>query len=140
MEERNAESTLSDVTESKLLDCCRTAFLDADAVPEEPGYRTRFVSNDIASRSYVRTMIEDELADCESFAISVAFVTNSGLKQLLYVLKELAEKGTPGRILTADYLCFSEPIALRRLLGLKNIPVHLFRCPSAVGFHPKENK
>ena len=82
-------------------------------------------------------MIEDELADCESFAISVAFVTNSGLQQLLSVLKELAEKGTPGRILTADYLCFSEPIALRRLMGLKNIQVKLFRCPSAEGFHTK---
>ena len=59
--------------------------------------------------------MEDELLRCDRFDISVAFVTLSGITPLLQTLKELEEKGIPGRILTTNYLAFSEPKALEKL-------------------------
>ena len=40
---------------------------------------------------------------------------------LLQTLKELEEKSNKGQILTTNYLNFSEPKALEKLNGLKNI-------------------
>lgn len=45
-------------------------------------------------------------------------------------------KNVPGRILTTDYLLFSEPAALDALAGLNNLEVRMFRT-SGVGFHTK---
>ena len=44
-----------------------------------------------------------------------------GCPPLLQTLKELEEKGNKGQILTTNYLNFSEPRALEKLNGLKNI-------------------
>ena len=44
-----------------------------------------------------------------------------GVPLLLQTLKELEEKGNKGQILTTNYLNFSEPKALEKLNGLKNI-------------------
>lgn len=44
-----------------------------------------------------------------------------GVTLLLQTLKELEEKGIKGQILTTNYLDFSEPRALEKLNGLKNI-------------------
>lgn len=62
--------------------------------------------------------IEDELLVCDQFQISVAFITMGGITPLLQTLKELEKKHIPGRILTTNYLNFSEPKALEKLNGL----------------------
>ena len=56
-----------------------------------------------------------ELAACDEFAISVAFITMSGITPILQTLKELEKKGVTGRIMTTDYLMVSEPKALGKL-------------------------
>ena len=82
--------------------------------------------------------IEEELARCEEFCISVAFITKSGLTPLLQILKELENKNIPGKILTTDYLTFSEPAALETLAALKNIELKMFMSNrESGGFHTK---
>lgn len=62
----------------------------------------------------------------------------SGITPLLQTLKELENKGVKGRILTTDYLNFSEPKALKKLTKLKNIELRMY-CSSETeeGFHTK---
>ena len=45
-------------------------------------------------------------------------------------------RNVPGKILTTDYLMFSDPAALDTLAGLKNLEVRMFRTNN-VGFHTK---
>ena len=57
---------------------------------------------------------------------------------MLGTLKDLEKKGTKGRILTTDYLMFSDPKALDKLSGLKNIDLRVFKtADNNVGFHTK---
>ena len=79
------------------------------------------------------TAIEDELELAESFAISVAFITKSGLAPLLLKLQRLAARGVRGRILTTDYFYCTEPGALRQLLRLPNLEVRIFRTSGTSG-------
>ncbi len=75
---------------------------------------------------------------CEEFDISVAFITMSGITPLLQTLKELEERNIKGRILTTDYLNFSEPKALKKLAELKNITIKMYSVNEAnEGFHTK---
>ena len=67
-----------------------------------------------------------ELLRCDQFQISVAFITMGGVTPLLQTLKELEEKGVKGQILTTNYLNFSEPRALEKLNGLKNITLKMY--------------
>ena len=82
--------------------------------------------------------IEDELRHCDEFAISVAFITRGGITPLLQTLKELEHKGIKGRILTTDYLCFSDPSALDTLAGLSNVQLRMYQTERAgSGFRTK---
>lgn len=75
---------------------------------------------------------------CECFQISVAFITLGGITPLLQTLKELEKREIPGKILTTNYLYFSEPVALRKLYGLKNITLKMYDVEAAdTGFHTK---
>lgn len=86
----------------------------------------------------MQAFLEKELSKCERFIISVAFISKSGLASLKQTLLELENRGIPGKILTTDYLTFTEPGALRSLSKYKNIEVKLFRCDKNIkGFHTK---
>ena len=101
-------------------------------------YRPEFLSNNPSMGRKVLASIEQELASCDQFKISVAFITKSGVAPLLQVLKELEEKEIQGEILTTDYLLFSEPEALEKLASLKNIKLRMFRTNDDTGgFHTK---
>lgn len=115
----------------------RSAFLTGETDGEEAGLRPEFVINDPDRRIKVLTVIEDELARCTSFDISVAFVTMSGIEPLLPIFEELRERGVPGRVLTTDYLGFSDPAAMRKLASISNIEVRLYRTEGNRGFHTK---
>ena len=115
----------------------QTAFLDA-AVGSDTAYRPQFVSNNYKEGRKVLTSIEGELLSCESFFISVAFVTMGGITPLLQTLKELEARNICGRILTTDYQNFSEPKALEKLAELKNITLKIYSTDKAQeGFHTK---
>ena len=115
----------------------QTAFIDQKVNSTET-LRPAFISNDRAEGKKVLSSVEEELLRCDQFAISVAFVTMSGLTPLLQTLKELEKRGIPGKVLTTNYLSFSEPRALEKLHELKNIQVRLFDADAAdCGFHTK---
>lgn len=89
-------------------------------------YKPVFVSNNPEDGKKVISSVEDELLRCDQFQISVAFITMGGVTPLLQTLKGLEEKGIKGQILTTNYLNFSEPRALEKLNGLKNITLKMY--------------
>lgn len=114
-----------------------TAFVDSN-LASNAEFRPSFVSNKPQDGKKVISSIEDELLRCEEFQISVAFVTMGGITPLLLALKELEKKGVPGKILTTNYLNFSEPRALEKLNELTNIELRMYDSEAAdTGFHTK---
>ena len=113
------------------------AFLNS-AVLSDENLRPSFLSNIPKQGKKVLTEIEDLLLSCDSYFLSVAFITMDGLTPLLETLKELDEKGVKGRILTTDYLAFSDPRALDRLNSLPSIELRMFNSHTAgCGLHTK---
>ena len=116
---------------------CQTAYLD-HTVNSNLAYRPEFISNNYKLGKKVLVSIEEELQRCEEFCISVAFITESGITPLLQTLKDLEQKNIPGKILTTNYLMFSEPEALEKLAGLRNIQLKMFVANRETGgFHTK---
>ncbi len=114
-----------------------TAFIDR-SYNSNLAYRPEFVSNDYTQGKKVLTSIEQELSNCDEFCISVAFIKESGIEPLLMVLKELEKKNVPGKILTTDYLTFSDPKAFDTLASLNNIQLKMFHTNKEIGgFHTK---
>ena len=114
-----------------------TAFIDYNN-QSNTAYKPQFISNDYKEGRKVISSIEDELLKCDRFDISVAFITDGGIAPLLQIFKILEEKGIKGRILTTDYLQFSEPKALRKLATFKNIELKMYMAEEAgEGFHTK---
>jgi superfamily II DNA or RNA helicase len=123
----------------RILDGARTALVDSSYGSDE-GFCPRFVSNDFRHGRKVISTLESELARCSSFDLSVAFVTYSGIVALLQTLRELERAGVPGRILTTDYLAFSDPRALEKLDSFSNIELRMYVTSDAAvqhGFHTK---
>lgn len=115
----------------------QTAFVDS-SYNSNLAYRSQFITNDHKRGVKVLTHIENELMHCDEFSISVAFISRSGFVELSETLKELEQRGIKGRILTTDYLCFSDPYALDRLAALKNVELKMYHVDDAgVGFHTK---
>ena len=114
-----------------------TAYIDGSVVSSNV-YRPQFVSNNHREGKKVLSSIEDELLSCDQFQISVAFITMSGLTPLLQTLKELERRNIRGKILTTNYLSFSEPRALKKLHELSNITLKMYDAEAAEnGFHTK---
>lgn len=115
-----------------------TSFIDA-ALESDTAARTSLLINDAERGLKVVTEIEAALEACEEFAVSVAFITVSGIAPLMQLLPRLAKKGVRGRILTTDYLRFTQPAALRKLMALPNIELRIFRTDEGrgEGFHTK---
>lgn len=114
-----------------------TAFLNKN-ISSNVLYRPQFISNDYKNGRKVLSTIEDELLHCDSFLISVAFITMGGITPLLQTLRTLEDKGIKGKILTTDYLAFSDPKALDKLATFSNIELKMYLVPdSKNGFHTK---
>ncbi len=114
-----------------------TAYIDS-SVSSNLSYRPQFISNDYHEGRKVLSSIEEELRTCDSFKISVAFITMNGLAPLRGTLYELEQAGIPGEILTTNYLSFSEPAALRFLHERRNIAIKMYDVDAAgEGFHTK---
>lgn len=114
-----------------------TALIDASS-NSNLAYRPEFLSNNATEGKKVFTAIERELLRCDEFSISVAFITNSGIEPFMQTLKELERRNIHGKILTTNYLSFSEPKALRRLSRLRNLDVRMYVTDAeSEGFHTK---
>nr|MBP3597899.1 DEAD/DEAH box helicase [Eubacterium sp.] len=115
----------------------QTAFVDYRE-PSNLAYKPQFISNNYEEGRKVLSFVEDELLNCDEFLISVAFITQSGITPLYQTLKQLEEKKIRGRILTTDYLTFSEPKALEKLQSYSNVELKMFCTKEAKGgFHTK---
>ena len=117
-----------------ILEGAETAFIDGD-FESSSEYRPRLLVNNSGHK--VLNSIKDELNNCEEFYISVAFITKGGLTPLLQDLKELEKKGVKGKIITTDYLNFTEPDALKKLNDLSNIEIKMYETDETDGFHTK---
>lgn len=114
-----------------------TSFING-SISSSLAYKPQFISNNYKEGRKVLAALEDELANCEEFFISVAFITMSGITPILQTLKELENKNIHGSILTTNYLSFSEPRALKKLAGLTNITLKMYASDAAEeGFHTK---
>lgn len=114
-----------------------TACID-QTVASSVAYRPQFICNNYKEGRKVLTSIEDELLSCDQFFISVAFITMGGITPLLQTLKELENRGIQGKILTTDYLTFSEPKALEKLHQLSNVTIRMYQTKERQnGFHTK---
>lgn len=102
---------------------------------QEGGYSPQILINDPESKRYVLADIQEELAKCQSFYISVAFITQSGIALIKSQLSDLMDKGIEGKILISPYLDFNDPIAMQELLKLKNVEVRL--TPESMQMHAK---
>jgi HKD family nuclease len=98
----------------------QTSFFDK-SVPSHWGYRSQLLTNQKHPTKKILTSIIQELDRCDSFYISVAFVTTSGIATIINKLKELENRGVQGEILVSQYLNFTQPEALKRLSQFKNI-------------------
>jgi HKD family nuclease len=101
-----------------------TGFIDK-VTESEVLYRPKLLVNKKVPKEKVLSTLIQELNYCEGFSISVAFVTMSGVIMLLNPLLELERKGIKGRVLVSQYLNFTEPEALKRLLGFTNIELKI---------------
>ena len=114
-----------------------TAFIDS-TYPSNVAYKPQFLSNNYKEGRKVLSSIEEELLACDEFAISVAFINMKGIEPLLQTLKELEDRNICGKILTTDYLYFTEPKALKKLAEFKNITLKMYFTENAPdGFHTK---
>lgn len=108
-----------------IMDSIKTSLIDGSCDSNEE-YRLKLLYNDYRKGNSVLANIEKGLKNCESFWLSVAFITKNGLIVLKETLKVLRNKGVKGKILTTDYLNFNDPNALRELLDFPNIEVRVF--------------
>lgn len=102
----------------------RTGFIDASFLSNTV-YVPELLVNSKVQNTKVLTTIERELKNCQEFLISVAFVTTSGIAPLINHFKYLGAKGVKGKILVSQYLNFTQPEALKRLLQFKNIELKI---------------
>ena len=116
-----------------ILNGARTAFING-SYNSSSDFKPKLLYND--NENKVINSIKDELRQCEEFIFSSAFITMGGITPLLEDFRYLEDHNIKGKILTTDYLYFTEPGALRKLQSFKNIEVKLYPQESE-GFHTK---
>lgn len=117
-----------------LIKSLKFGFLD-NIKYQEGGYSPQILINDQEAKRYVLADLQEELGKCQSFYISVAFITQSGIALIKSQLSDLMDKGIRGKILISPYLDFNDPIAMRELLKLRNVEVRL--TPESMQMHAK---
>lgn len=104
--------------------CLQTGYVDKTFLSIDD-YQPELLVNRKSPPKKVLTTIIHELEHCTEFFISVAFVTTSGVATIINKLKDLESRGVKGQILVSQYLNFTQPEALKRLLQFKNIELKI---------------
>ena len=118
---------------AKLLESLKSGFI-SNGISADSTLSPSLLVNNYTQQQKILSSLLDELSTCEAFDFSVAFINESGLACILQTLEQLGEYNIPGRILTTNYLNFTSPGALSKLLEFPNIEVRAF---TKGGFHPK---
>lgn len=121
------------MTQEDIINGAKTAFIDEE-FSSSYNFRPKLLYN--SRNNKVINSIRDELKSCDEFIISSAFITYSGIVQLLEEFKQLEKNNVKGKILTTDYLYFTEPKALRKLQEFNNLEIKLYS-QEKEGFHTK---
>ena len=116
--------------EEHLLNSLKTSLLNEN-IESNLNYQHKLLSN---KSEKIISNLRRELEQCDEFIISVAFITESGVTMILEQLKNLNRRGIKGKILTGDYLTFTQPKALKKLMEFENIDI---RVVSEEKFHAK---
>ncbi len=95
------------------------------SLPSSKTYLPQFLVNDKREGKKILSTIIQCLNNCDEFWFSVAFVTTSGVATLIETLISLEQKGIKGKILVSQYLNFTQPEALKRLMQFKNIEIKI---------------
>lgn len=115
------------------------AFIDNNDKDIKPIFSPAFLYNSKEHKTKVITTLLKDLSECDEFFIAVAFITKSGLQLFKETFEELKNRGIKGKILTTDYLTFTDPDALLDIKNnFPNIEVKMYKClDSSSGFHIK---
>lgn len=121
------------MNQDEILNGARTAFINEN-LNSSSDFRPKLLYNN--KNSKVINSLRDELRNCDEFIISSAFITMGGITPLLEEFRYLENNSIQGKILTTDYLNFTEPEALKKLSSFENIEVKLYSHRKE-GFHTK---
>ncbi len=116
-----------DIIREHLLQSFSTGFIDR-SIHSKKEYLPQLVTNDKSLGTKVLTTILKELKELnagDEFWFSVAFVTTSGVATLIDSFVDLEKRNIKGKILVSQYLNFTQPEALKRLLQFKNIELKI---------------
>jgi superfamily II DNA or RNA helicase/HKD family nuclease len=102
----------------------QTGYIDKNVL-SDAAYQPELLVNQKNPPKKVLSTILQELENCNQFYIAVAFVTTSGVATLINKLKELENREIKGQILVSQYLNFTQPEALKRLLQFNNIDLRI---------------
>lgn len=97
----------------------------------------RLICNNLKNNTKVIKEIENNLYNCDSFDLSIAFISESGIASIMQPLLDVIKKGVKGRIVTSTYLGFNNPKMFKNIYNLfrnSNIEIRIYQKD---GFHPK---
>jgi superfamily II DNA or RNA helicase/HKD family nuclease len=114
---------MSDIIES-FNQSLQTGYIDK-TILSNLDYQPELLVNQKNPPKKVLSTILHEFENCNQFFISVAFVTTSGVATIINKLKELENRGIKGKILVSQYLNFTQPEALKRLILFENIELRI---------------
>ena len=118
---------------TEITKAANAAFIDS-RIEHSLHLHPSIIDNSIQKQNDVLSYIKKELRKAKEFLISVSFIRMSGLEMLIQTLKDIEAAAPKGRIITTDYLNYTEPKALRKLLTYRFIEVRLV---TEEAFHTK---
>lgn len=121
------------IDKDSLLESLRSCFISRQSDFDSPILPALLVNDPFTGRK-ILTALEEELSTCDAFDFSIAFINDSGLASIMHRLEYLSRHNIRGRILTTNYLNFTSPGSLSKLLEFPNIEVRAY---TKGGFHPK---
>lgn len=97
-----------------------------------------FISNtNLENSKNLYKYIESGFEKAKTFYFSVAFINFAGVQILLDILKKSEKRNIKGKILTTNYLHFTELKSIEFLKKFTNIEVKFFDSDKMEGFHTK---
>ena len=109
------------------------AFIDS-SIEHSLHLSPSIIDNSKKKQNDILSHIKKELRTAKEFMFSVSFIRMSGLEMLIQTFKDIENTGTVGKIITTDYLNYTEPKALHKLLTYNFIEV---RIVTEEAFHTK---
>lgn len=102
----------------------RQSFIDKEHSSSANYQATLLINDKLEGKEFLSTLLK-ELNNCNEFFICVAFVTNSGIATIINCLEHLEKNDIKGKVLVSQYLNFTQPDALRKLLKFQNIDLKI---------------